>query len=191
MSHQSILSCARCGAEATVVDDDGDFFMEQLDEWNEYHAHCAEPEQSPLLAAWSELVETGHAQTVVRHNGDASKTMLIPRPGWADPLDDWVSLTPYWDRYRSERVHVPLTLVAGTDVDPGVRRAASFVVRATLHMSGPAVALGLESDGNVEHCANLTVTEARQLAKVLDAAADLAESEINDAQQDDAQQGGA
>ena len=33
MSHQSRLSCEHCGDEATVVDDDGDFFMEQLDEW--------------------------------------------------------------------------------------------------------------------------------------------------------------
>ena len=44
MSHQSRLSCEHCGDEATVVDDDGDFFMEQLDEWNEQHAQCAEPE---------------------------------------------------------------------------------------------------------------------------------------------------
>lgn len=38
MSTQNTLSCKHCGDEMVVVDDDGDFFMDQLEDWRDQHA---------------------------------------------------------------------------------------------------------------------------------------------------------
>jgi len=40
MSTQNTLSCKHCGDEMVVVDDDGDFFMDQLEDWRDQHADC-------------------------------------------------------------------------------------------------------------------------------------------------------
>lgn len=137
-----------------------------------------EPPQSPELRRWVELAQR---DIDVDHDGDASKVIPFPRPSWSDPDFDYVSDSVRLTQYRSEPAEVPMSVVAG-EVIGGSYFPAKIEVSAKLYgsrLTGVGITAKKHTGrGNWDSFGcSLTLEEARELALVLLAAADLGVTE--------------
>lgn len=179
----STLSCEGCGEEMQVIGsfaDDVEFdFAEAAEQWNRDHARCGEPAEA---AAWSALVERG-AAVLVQHGGNAEKVMPMPRPSWASKANDQIGGSLGLTCYCSFIASVPATLNTGwVNEDDNEVLYSRINVAAKLYGNGiPVVGVTVVNESPVKHRPvaglPLTVDEARQLAQVLTAAADLVVSQ--------------
>jgi hypothetical protein len=137
----------------------------------------ATPAQSPELRRWMELADVN---SLVVHNGDASKVIAVPRPQWSDAEYDHIASSADLTQYRSAPAIVALSRMAGLD-DGGWWEPAAAEVSAKLYgstLTGVGMTVRKRIAGHWESLGfSLTVDEAYELASVLLAAADLAVSE--------------
>lgn len=179
MSANASLSCDQCGQEATALGDNDDF-TEVLEQWERDHDLCGVEAE---VIRWRRLAEEGLRSRYVRHNGDASKIMPMPRPSWASANEDSISASGNLcgTAYRSTEVSVAATHQSGWTKDPKLADRATVDVSAKLFGNGvPMVGIRIAKpkttiDDVVQSFAaiNLTVDEAQRLVEVLTAATEL------------------
>lgn len=130
---------------------------------------------APALARWLELADRERA---IYHDGDIEKIMPFPRPAWSDPDEDLFATSLPCCLYRAYPVKVSATRHNGDKTDPNKWESASvFVQPAIGGTSVPVVRISFSEQvdkrwDNSPYMA-LTLTEARDLIGVLQAAVDL------------------
>lgn len=170
---ESVLVCGECHAEAQVLGDmDSPEATETIEQWNRDHAQCGDPVE---VVGWRGLVRRSQESTLIRHGGDAEKVMPMPRPVWASRDRDQIGRSLLATCYRSDVATVPATNVGGwhfedeeeylpARVDVCAKLFGNHVAMVGISLVRPSQQQGF----------SLTPDEARQLAEVLTAAADLA-----------------
>ncbi len=131
----------------------------------------------PATTAWAALVEAGDVDTFIEHDDDAEKFIGLPRPSWAPIGRDLIGVSTMQTAYRSEIAAVPSTIAPRHDCPGEGHLLARANVSAQLRqdgMRGVAVALHPQHPEPRGLALTFTVDEARRLAGVLLAAADLA-----------------
>lgn len=132
----------------------------------------------------AELVHWHHLAAryeTVKHKGDASKLMRMPRPDWSDPDLDMIGASPGACVYRSPIVKVPVSTYRGlADEDEGAVAPAYISVSTQLlgdHRLMLSVCMSYVVDGEWSNrFMRLFPDEATELANVLLAGVALAES---------------
>lgn len=129
----------------------------------------------PAVTIWDKLVRHGDRTTVRIHAEDASTLIEFPRPSWAPADCDAIGSVPARTCYRSDSAAVAASMMTRHVLDDRVTLPRAYVrakvnqlgqhlVQVSLHQEAPVRALAL----------TFTVDEARHLAGVLRAAAELA-----------------
>jgi hypothetical protein len=139
---------------------------------------------APEILRWQELADR---DVNIYHEGDASKVLAAPRPAWSDPAEDAIGDSPSEAVYQSAPAKVALTLEPGLPYGDDELDPTRVVVRAFMgHMCEQSV-YGIEvklcrpikgrkhsDDKPWFHTRmSLTISEARELVEVLQAAIDL------------------
>ncbi|MFL0292984.1 hypothetical protein ACJH6J_18295 [Mycobacterium sp. SMC-18] len=130
---------------------------------------------APEVVRWQELADR---ELVIYHGGDAEKILSFPRPAWSDPDCDGIGNSVLNTRYRSAITYVVSGYGRG-DVDDDELEPAAFGVRVAKFGDGTEVVnvhLRRQVDGKwVDFGLSMFLEQARELARVIDAAADLVE----------------
>lgn len=165
------LTCQHCESSVQLI---GDFAAVDVDmvreDWNAEHANCG---ASAELAHWTAMTEATPKVFI------GLEEIIGPRPTWSSPHNDHLGPVP---SYGSALARVNLRL-HGARFDDEEYDPAFVSVSARLRHTldgGPVVSMTTNKFLGGEWCRRgsaLTPTEARELAALLFAAADLAESE--------------
>lgn len=165
------LTCQHCEASVQLI---GDFSAVDVDmvreDWNAEHANCG---ASAELAHWTAMTEATPRVLA------GLEEIVGPRPTWAVPYNDRIGPVP---SYGSEPARVHLRLHGARSEAEEYDPAFVSVSARLRHIldGGPVVSMTTHKFLGGEWCRRgsaLTPTEARELAALLFAAADLAESE--------------
>lgn len=124
------------------------------------------------LAAWNDLCEV---DACVQHGGDATIVTGHQRPAWAAPEYDVIGRSPWASGFRSVVAALPLDRHEAND------KSASWMTRSEVLVGARHFPLEGEAGRVVgvtvgDEGLTLTLSEARRFAGLLNAAADLAES---------------
>ncbi|UQE74700.1 hypothetical protein MYK68_18625 [Gordonia sp. PP30] len=177
----NVYICDECAAEIRVRLDsdpviDWKLSLGKVHRALDEHADvCPGPPLPAELATWRELCDV---DAEVHHDGDAEILTGCKRPSWAAPERDVITHSPWFGGFRSTPAVLPLARRRADDAGAAYMDRAHLLVAAKQYpLQGTAgLTVGLTVG---KEWLTMFTAEARQLARLLHAAADLAESETS------------
>lgn len=171
-----VFTCKDCGEEMQIIGDVDPIDLDDMtQQWKEQHEDCG---NSALLAAWRKTIE---ASRFVRVDRDASKIPGMPaRPSWSEPEIDELTADGQ-GRFRSDTAMVPLynllAVARGRDLEYSAMTARAILDDTNHRMVELGWIRVFNETDTRRGSFYLDVDTAREYARILLAAADLAESE--------------
>ncbi|MFT3660014.1 MAG: hypothetical protein QM809_01080 [Gordonia sp. (in: high G+C Gram-positive bacteria)] len=146
---------------------------------DDHEKACPGAPLAPVRQAWLTLVGNGDRPTIC-HYGDTSSVTDLARPSWSDPDYDHIghglayySSAPAGVAFKRDRSINRGRGLTRTTVEVSAQLSTAWGLRVGIVVAQPT------RDGDEACTALASPAEARQLAAVLCAAADLAESETS------------